>query len=527
MSVSSGEALMKNNKGLIFLFLTGLILVSAAGYILSSVSLPGQPGCEGCQRSASVEIKTNAGERMVSSIRMLLAEAFISNCFHIKVPVSEMPERFHGLTTGDRPQEYMISAEFLENLSGEITSSLEVNLYYIGTTRELVKSWKTEHSSQLVSFPWHRRKWVENRDAIAHSISPIETTLFKDFEKRPETCIIEVKYEDICAGGESDIILTGINDYRGRSSREFNRVVVQAVEGKILNGESVAIDPELKAFKVGDGRIQVRYQAPDPGGPDQDTIYVYNSCEILREDLLPLSQTQPRDKIAEQKIYISECIIKDAVLTLRKNRHILDETHNKFFNGSEDKVEERTWDERITINIQFEKKPLFSITLDENSVRLVYKIASWSVIDSHFSRKGKGFHREYGDMFGKTKERVWDENASGTVLSAAPVSSMVGMDMEIQYNTKTKQIEKVEKFPYFDILVQWRGKENCWSWERGKEKKDCSNRLDEEKMANFTMYVTKADISYSKKTMLLQYHNVDQGSITRTEDWMEIKINRY
>jgi len=130
-------------------------------------------------------------------------------------------------------------------------------------------------------------------------------------------------------------------------------------------------------------------------------------------------------------------------------------------------------------------------------------------------------------MFGKTKERVWDENATGTVLSAVPVSSMVGMDLEIQYNTKTKQIEKVAKFPYFDILVQWRGKENCWSWERGKEKKDCSNRLDEEKMANLTMYVTKADVSYSEKTMLLQYHNVDQGSITRTEEWMEIKINRY
>jgi len=517
---------MKNNKNIILL-LTGLILILAPGHFLSFNSLPGQPGCDGCLRSASVEIKTNAGDRMVSSIRGLLAEAFISSCFHIKVPVSEMPERYRYMATGVRTPEYMISAEFLDNLSGETTSSLEVKLYFNGSTRELVESWKTEHSSQLVSFPWHRQKWVKNRDALAKSIRPVETTLLKDFEKRPETCSIEVKNEDICAGEEADITLTGLNDYMGRTSREFNRIVVQAVEGKILNGESVAIDPELKAFKVGNGRIQVRYQAPDPGGPDQDTIYVYNSCEILREDLMPLSQTQPRDKIAEQKIDISECIVKNAVLSLKKIRHILDETHNKFYNGSEDKVEERTWDESVTINITFEKKPLFSIPLDENSVCLIYKIASWSVSDSHFSRKGKGFHREYVDMFGKTKERVWDENASGIVLNAAPVSTMAGMDLEIHYNTKTKQIEKVEKFPYFDILVQWSGRENCWSWEKDKGKKDCNDSLDEDKIANLTMYVAEADISYSGKTMLLQYHKVDQGSITRTEEWMEIKINRY
>jgi hypothetical protein len=307
---------------------------------------------------------------------MLLAEAFISSCFHIKVPPSEIPERFRGLVTGDRAPEYTLSAEFLDNLSGEITSSLEVNLYYNGSSGELVKSWKTEHSSLLVSFPWHRSKWLENRDAIAHSIRPVEATLLKDFEKLPMTCKIGVKNEDICAGEESNITLTGLNDYRGRTSRDFNRIVVQAVEGKILNGESVASDPDLKAFKVGNGRIQVRYQAPDPGGSDQDTIYVFNSCEILREEILPLSQTKPRDKIAEQKIEISECIVKDAVLSLKKTRHILDKTHNKFFNGSDNKVEERTWNESVSINIQFEKKPLFFIPLDENSVCLIYKIVS-------------------------------------------------------------------------------------------------------------------------------------------------------
>jgi len=41
------------------------------------------------------------------------------------------------------------------------------------------------------------------------------------------------------------------------------------------------------------------------------------------------------------------------------------------------------------------------------------------------------------------------------------------------------------------------------------------------------MNIKKADVSHSEKTMLLQYHNVDQGSITRTEVWTEIKINRY
>ena len=97
---------------------------------------------------------------------------------------------------------------------------------------------------------------------------------------------------------------TGIGSYKTLKSREFNRIVVQAVKGEIVGGTAIVSDPELKAFQVGKEDITFTYIAPDEENSQatEDKIIVYNSCDILRKDEYPMAKTEPKDKIAEKKI---------------------------------------------------------------------------------------------------------------------------------------------------------------------------------------------------------------------------------
>ena len=105
----------------------------------------------------------------------------------------------------------------------------------------------------------------------------------------------------------------------GRKSREFNRIVVQAVNGKIVGGTPVVSDPELKAFQVGKGDITFTYLAPDAGNSQaaEDKIIVYNSCDILRKDEYPMPKTGIKDKIAEKRVKL---IHADAVMTITQKQ---------------------------------------------------------------------------------------------------------------------------------------------------------------------------------------------------------------
>jgi hypothetical protein len=61
-----------------------------------------------------------------------------------------------------------------------------------------------------------------------------------------------------------------------------------------------------RVFKVGDGSISVEYKSPSSCEIKKDHVYVYNSCDIAKEALVPLSETKTRDEIATEDIEI-EC----------------------------------------------------------------------------------------------------------------------------------------------------------------------------------------------------------------------------
>ena len=186
-----------------------------------------QSRCENCYRAAVIdEVDTNAGDVVERSILGLIAEAFISHCFHIQCPIEVIPEEFRYMVR-TKPPEYLFRASFYEKLPGDITSRMEIRLYYNGKTEELVKSWPTEHDSKIVYYRAHRNKWFyRGEKLIARKIRPIELTVLNDFEKRPWKCDISLEKDEICPGDEISVLLTNIQDIAGKQSREFNRVVV-------------------------------------------------------------------------------------------------------------------------------------------------------------------------------------------------------------------------------------------------------------------------------------------------------------
>lgn len=284
---------MRFSKGVLILsFFCSLILIFA----IHSFNLhSGHPDvkCDGCPRSAYIaSCDTNADSILEDSIRNLLAEAVITPCFHIKASIDPL----------FKPPEYLFRITYFENLEGKIKSRLTISLYYNGTSEEHVKTWTTETENPDAKFTLHKNRMFRNPNAMLKKFRPLEQTVLNDFEKKPYKCRIEAEKEAVVPEEEIEVKLTNIHDIEGRKSREFNRIVVQALEGEIIGGEKLEVDPDLKAFKVGNGTIQFKYKAPHNCRKNQDTIFVYNSCDILREDLYPLSKTVLRDKIAEQKI---------------------------------------------------------------------------------------------------------------------------------------------------------------------------------------------------------------------------------
>jgi len=69
-----------------------------------------------------------------------------------------------------------------------------------------------------------------NRDAAIRQDKPIENLLW-DFEKQPSQCDINPDKEELFPGQEIRVKISSFVDVEGRKSREFNRIVVQAVDG--------------------------------------------------------------------------------------------------------------------------------------------------------------------------------------------------------------------------------------------------------------------------------------------------------
>lgn len=250
----------------------------------------------------------------------------VENCKHLEpeswdymYPTSVLSKLTQTFTTGyfhmvskdykGKRTEYMFKGSYEADINGtsgktkQVKSRFILELYYNGgKTQELIKKWITE--SKINSIPAHYRKMFDNSDAKTRSDIPINEKLLWEYEKTPVECKIKPEKEHLDAGEKMEIELKDFRDRKGRDSREFNRIVVQVKEGKILNGEKSKYNPDYRVFTVGNGTITLSYKAPESCDKKKDIIYVYNSCDIIDPNYLPLSETETNTKIAEKEIKI-------------------------------------------------------------------------------------------------------------------------------------------------------------------------------------------------------------------------------
>lgn len=141
---------------------------------------------------------------------------------------------------------------------------------------------------------------------LAKTFQPLDKIIY-DYERIPETLTVKLEKDPILAGEEMKIILTDIKDIDSKPSQPWQRILVKAEKGKILNGESYG---EFKVFKVGNGTVEIEYKAPNECKNTVETITILNSCSI-KPDLPPYPEREITKKkfdifCVEGKIKIEE-----------------------------------------------------------------------------------------------------------------------------------------------------------------------------------------------------------------------------
>ncbi|GEM_PF-6240805 len=234
-----------------------------------------------------------------SIMSVFMGERFTNPCFYFLSPIFYNPET-------DKPPEYIFKGSYEANLEGgriieytedykkPVIARMELRLYYNGNTPELVTQWSLENT---INDP----RALFNKLKTPKSLNPV----FEEFERKPIRCDAKIPTPDeICENDTCEIILSGFEDAKGNSSREFNRIVVHISLGTILNGEDCNFGPDRKVFNIGDGTVRVTYKPPIDKEDGFEVLKVYNSCDILPPDKYPYENTLPDELVADEKFPI-------------------------------------------------------------------------------------------------------------------------------------------------------------------------------------------------------------------------------
>jgi hypothetical protein len=381
------------------------------------------------------------------TIHSLLAELLTNPCFHL-LYIGKIKEP--GAYSRWKPPEYYFTGSYENNMKGKIKSRLSISLYF--EDGELIHNWKTESERPTVPSGGHLNRMFKNDDAELKKFVPLNLTLLNDFEKQPSQCDIHPEKEELFPGQETKVKISNIVDFNGRKSREFNRIVVQAIDGEIDGGTPLAADPELKAFQVGKGDITFTYVAPDAGKSQitEDKIVIYNSCDILREDEYPMAKTGVKDKIAEKKIKL---IYADAEATITAIFRVHQESHEKGERSTDD--EEGNNEIRVTVKAAFEFDHTYSDE-DEYEYEEQYNIKSWQIINASGNLKDHSRHFDWDNGCIPTKctcEVLKDSKASAVDFRKEDDNCE---GMWILFNSKTGKATEVNTCA-FPVDYKWAG----------------------------------------------------------------------
>jgi len=457
--------------------------------------------CDFCGRTAVMgdctvndpeNIVTRSGqadspETMCMSLRSHIAEKLTAPCFHISN--KEYVEQNQDATmvdalTGYKPPEYTFEADFVSGLEGvyreddnrPIHSRLILKMYFNGEQKELVKEWQTQGTFDVPSNSG--TSWIGHMNKLENAFEGgghIED-ITREFEKNPVECKIKPDSESVRLGEMIDVEISEITDAMGKRSREFNRIIVQVIHGKILGGSPSKWNSDYRVFKVGEGTIKFEYQAPDSCEASEDSIYVYNSCDILPEDVVSLENTELNENISSKGLKLS-CPGVTATLT---------NTWKYSSNTDEDdgrgKTIKKTWNytKSITVQMEFEKTPdKIRQDFDMASMQLKpkgydYKLKSYSISSGSYSAEGTDFEKWQN---GPITEYVIDANSSESGTFSSLEESQPDFPMVIRLDISSGEIYYV-LVPSFKARLEIHGQRKCQKTDDEGNVSDCGYSLD-------------------------------------------------
>lgn len=111
---------------------------------------------------------------------------------------------------------------------------------------------------------------------LARKLMPVDDVIHK-YERMPELCAVQPEKESIEAGQTMSVQLTDIVDSRMAGPQRWQRILVRAEKGALLNGYKKG---DWSIFKADIGTITVEYKAPQVCEDEWEEIQVWNSCSI-------------------------------------------------------------------------------------------------------------------------------------------------------------------------------------------------------------------------------------------------------
>jgi len=264
------------------------------------------------------------------SIRTRIAELMTSECFHFIVPEVIDDYWKREIESGNAilmipnnypEHEYSFDSDFISGLDEytdegrPIRSSLTVKMYFEGEQREFVHQWQTLGTWDTISDGG--TSWLGHGQKLRHAYDEGSDIMeiMERFEKKPVSFQVIPEKRIVNSDEIIDIEISHFMDAYGNTSREFNRIVVHAYAGEILNGNECDIGPDYKVFKIGNGNITAKYKAPANCDEPTDRITIYSACDVLPIARVSLTKTQIFKRL-EEKTLIINC--EDAMLFLEK-----------------------------------------------------------------------------------------------------------------------------------------------------------------------------------------------------------------
>lgn len=395
------------------------------------------PGDEQFQ-NALEECGPGPGEKPVmypGPVASYLTELLRSPCFAITWP---------GARVCELPPEYFFTAEFDGNPAGTtdsgkpVKSTFTIKLFYDGDVVEEVDSWTTKSTAKSISSQYNRM--FKNSDAAMKRSVPLEETLW-DFERQPLSCNVTAEKKRVRPGETIRILLDDFRDERGRPAKDFQRIVVTVREGRIKNGGDSQYGFQSRVFRVGDGRIELQYEAPHAWRDEQgrELVTVYNSCDIAKTSVKPLFETTRDKKVAEQQLEIVMPEGEHVVLGVIYKQEWTERESESYYREVRTHLEEVSATIRSPITFQSSSKGR-----NENEIRETYLMTDPRLVD---------FRAKYLEfLVGAGISGVMNERTTGS--APPPFAAMDPVPLHLILEGDSGRIKEV-CFPAIDVPVEW------------------------------------------------------------------------